>query len=914
MLCRLFGVMLTLIAVCDGQVTTGQIEGTVLDPGGAAVNGASASLRNLDTGATASCSTDSEGRFRFPQLPIGTYEVAVEKASFSRYVRGPVILRLNQNAFLGVKLELGTVSDRITVIADAPLLNVTTAEIGVNFDRQRISELPLASSRNVLSLALSAAGVSQLQTGQSTGLNTGSSIPFSVNGMRARSNNFMIDGQDANSQVLTGLAQQLNNPDVIAEFRLIANQFAAEYGRTAGSVVNIITRSGTNQVRGSAFWFFNNNHLNAPSNLDNSISPFRIEHQFGGSLGGPVVRDKTFFFGSLQRWTDRSLGGGRSITGPPTADGRSALESIAGTRPAVRIFLDNVPAAPVADPLGRSSPVTAGGRSVDIPWGVLSGSSNTQYEDWQGFGRVEHSINERHRLGGRYLLGDRLNSGTGQVVPPGLTQIQPQRQQSATAYLNSVFSPTVFHELRLSFVRSESSNTAANPDAGSIPSIEVSQLGLTGTSSGLNRTGLGLAADLPRITNSNRYQLQSTLGVQHGSHATKFGADFRREEVNQVLQLIARGSLVYANLQDLVDDTATSARINSPLPGGSGTTYYKQYEQSFFVQDEWRPLPALSLTYGIRYESIGNPLEGFRRLSERIVANQGGDQRFILAPIPPRDRNNWAPRFGLNFRFPSGPGFLKVITRNEALVARAGYARTYDFPFLQVIAQVANSFPLVKSDSLSQRTTNALSVLQQLAAAPVSGDPARLARDLPSGDLRAPFAEQFSFQLQRGFQSNWLLSVGYVGTKGTALLQQIDANPVVPASGGKRVDPNSGVRTTRCLYLFDISLASNQSGAENVTATNPRRSLHLEHPYRWRLRHHQPGGKWRTARSPGLLQSPGGSRPIRVRPAAQVRHEWRVGASVLRDQLQPVPPAFRGMAGEWFPHPAIRSSIHCIGW
>lgn len=240
------------------------------------------------------------------------------------------------------------------------------------------------------------AGVSQLSANQVAFASSGVAGPgdpgvaFSVNGMRLRSNNFTIDGQDVNDSILSGLVQPLNNPDLVAEFRLLTNQFAPEYGRAAGSVVNIITKSGTNQFHGSAFWFHNDQHLNSRSNVEKQVfpsAPFRIENQFGGTLGGPVIKDKTFFFVSAQRWTDRRLGSGVTIRGVPTEEGRSLLNSLAGERQTVKILLENLPPAqaPVA---GLTAPLTGAGRTAAIPLGTLTGSSRIQFNDWQWSARA----------------------------------------------------------------------------------------------------------------------------------------------------------------------------------------------------------------------------------------------------------------------------------------------------------------------------------------------------------------------------------------------------------------------------------------------------------------------------------------------------------------------------------------------
>src|SRR6266567_229230 len=202
-----------------GQVTTGRILGVVLDPSGAAVGDAAVAVRNLETNASQKSSSDEEGRFLLPQLPAGSYEVTIQKAGFTTYVQGPIVLRLNQDADLRVRLELAGTVEKIVVREDAPLINTTDAEVGINFDTKRIAELPMATNRNVLSLSLSAAGVSQLQTGQGSNVLGGGGVPLSVNGMRVRSNNYMVDGQDSNYANSTGELIPIKNPDVLAEFR-----------------------------------------------------------------------------------------------------------------------------------------------------------------------------------------------------------------------------------------------------------------------------------------------------------------------------------------------------------------------------------------------------------------------------------------------------------------------------------------------------------------------------------------------------------------------------------------------------------------------------------------------------------------------------------------------------------------------
>jgi hypothetical protein len=763
------------------------------------VAGSRVTVRRLETNAIVEDQSDLTGRFRFLALPVGSYELTIEKTGFARYTQGPIILRLNQEAELEVKLEVAGVSQDVTVNSDAPLINTTNAEVGVNFDSKRISELPLTPSRYVLNLALSVAGVSPVHDGQRiTGFPAGSLL-LAVNGMRVRSNNMMIDGQDSTNAQQNGEAQPLNNPDIVAEFRLLTNQFAPEYGRAAGSVINLITKSGGNQFHGTAFWFHNDNHLNSRNNLDKLLtasSPFRAENQFGGTLGGPVVKAKTFFFGSLQRWTDRRFSGGTSFQGAPTAEGRALLESLAGDQPTVKILLEHVPAAqaPVA---GLSKPLRVGGRTVDIPLGTLSGTSNIRFNDWQWSARLDHRLNDKHTLGGRYLFDDRINSGNGQSVPPGLTDVSMSRSQSVSTVLNSSVR-NVFHELHLSYKRTASKNEGTDPAAGRIPSIEVTELGLNLFQSGPNRTALGLATNLPNANFANTYQIQDTWSVLRGAHSIKLGLDLRRSDFTIFFPQNIRGRMVYTSLQELVNDMAQTALITSPLAGSEIFQHYRYNDYSFFLQDQWRIHPSLAITYGVRYELPGNSFERLREVNRRIIAAAGGDLRFSAGALPRQDRDNWAPRLGFNYRFAKGRGILRRITGDGKLVARGGYSRTYDQIFVNLARTVALGFPFVRSDRLPPRTPNSLERLRTVASTPIA-DPDRQSRQPVAADLRSPVAEQFALQLQRELKTDWALSVGYVATKGTALFELVDGNPTVPGSGGRqRVDPNRGTISLRC--------------------------------------------------------------------------------------------------------------------
>src|SRR5438552_11098404 len=285
----IFCLLIASGTVAFAQGTTATITGVVKDASGAVVPGATIAVRSLDTNATRTAITDDSGRFNLPGLPVGRYELTAELRGFTKYVRSPINLLLNQVAVVDPELRPSALSEMVVVTDDAPLLNTSTSAVGVRFDEKRITDLPSSGQfangggfRDVFGYALSAPGVSQLNSGNSIFAN---GTNFSSNGMRPRGNNFMIDGQDSNDPSVTGRQQVMNNPDMIKEFHLLTNQFLAEYGRAAGSVVNVVTKNGTNELHGSAFWFNNNNALNSLNNLDKQAgftkAPFKIENQFG---------------------------------------------------------------------------------------------------------------------------------------------------------------------------------------------------------------------------------------------------------------------------------------------------------------------------------------------------------------------------------------------------------------------------------------------------------------------------------------------------------------------------------------------------------------------------------------------------------------------------------------------------------
>ena len=840
-----------LACLCGTAIaqTSGSISGEVKDEKQAVITGATVTARNISTNETRTAQTNADGRYHFAGVPVGSYEITVESSGFAKHQQSGITLALNQSAVVDVTMKPGAVQEVVNIVENASMLNTSTPEVGTRFDEKRLSELPLATTRSVYNIALSAPGVSQLNSGQSA---FAGGTNFSSNGGRTRSNNFMIDGQDNNNFGVAGSTIPLNNPDAIQEVRLVTNQFSAEYGRNSSAVFNAITRSGSNNYHGSAFWFHNDNALNACSNVQKAgangfcnpnatdparrKAPFRIENQLGGTIGGPLHlprfgeggpsyvsgTDRTFFFLAVQRWWDRQLGIGQALNGAPTAEGKEIIRAAAGDLPQVRALLDFLPAA--ATPLNQSVRFVRNGQTFVVPVGSLTGSQSSTYDDWQTSVRIDHRFGDKHNLNGRYLyqdsgaLGSIPGVAASQITPPGFSSAVPARTQGVNLQFTSVLSPSWINEIRGAFLRSASATTALDPRSQEIPSIEVVELGLRGFNAGPTRTAIGLGVNLPQNQVRNTYQLQDNISYTNGNHAWKFGVDIRRNQLHQLFKPTTRGLLEYASLDFLVKDLATRANINKDLPGTAQVLHNDWHDFFFYGQDEWKVRPNFTLTLGLRYENAGQPIQDLVDFNQPILAAFNNDPRFVLRPVPGRDNNNFQPRLGFNWNPQTrSSGVLGWLTGGDKLVLRGGYTRTHDYAYTNIALNIwssfpfvaaVSSFPTVPATNLGGQTVNVIAngftVLQNPPF-----NPNTVNRTIVDGDFHMPVYDSLSFEVQREFTRDLVLRVGYVGTKGTGLFESVDANPTlvgctvataannfcrsIPNQGPTRLRTNSGM-------------------------------------------------------------------------------------------------------------------------
>src|SRR6185369_10366090 len=421
---------------------------------------------------------------------------------------------------------------------------------------------------------------------------------------------------------------------------------------------------------------------------------------------------------------------------------------------------------------GQSRPFTINGQTFNVPLGSLTGSSSFLFNDWQQSIRVDHRLNNNHMLNGRYIYQDQDTVGAGQSTPSGYESANVSRNQGLNIALNSILGAKMVNEMRLAYLRAASATVAADLRAEAIPSIQITDLGMTGLNAGATRTAIGLAANLPQESIRNTYQLQDNLSYTSGNHAWKFGVDIHRSQLHQLFKPTTRGHLVYADLNSFVNDVA-NVQINRDLPGVARVLHLDWHDFYLYGQDEWRVRPNFTLSLGMRYENAGQPIQDLVEFNDPVFAASGNDPRYKVRPIPGRDTNNWEPRLGFNWNLhTSSEGFLGALTGGDKLVVRGGYTRTHDYAYTNIALNIWSSFPFVAAFNLTN-VPNAFATYLNL---PVN--PAIFTRTQVTEDFHSPVYDSFSLEVQREINRDLVFRIGYVGSKGSGLFESIDGNPV----------------------------------------------------------------------------------------------------------------------------------------
>ncbi|MBI4463629.1 MAG: carboxypeptidase regulatory-like domain-containing protein, partial [Acidobacteria bacterium] len=433
-----------LVQFAGAQTTTGTISGVVSDSSGAVVPGTSVTVRNAETGVSRTLTTDAQGRYRAPNLSLGRYEVQASLAGFQTAVRSGITLAVGQEAVVNITLEVGQVTERVEVTGEAPLVEATRSDVSGVIEQRQVSDLPL-NGRSYLQLALLQQGV--VATRNTSNLSFGGpQTVLATSGSQSTAGLYLLDGTDISDYLFAtspgGASGMAIGVDMIREFRVLTNSFSAEYGRTTGGVLTVVSKGGTNQLAGTAFWFHRNDNTDA-RNFFAARKPEFKRNQWGATVGGPIVKDKTFFLGSYESLREGL--GVASVAIVPNLQARQGilpanLGGNVGVAPGVKPFLDLYP-LPNGQDFGNGT----------AQW---QGSLNQPTREDFFSGRVDHVLSEKDTLYGRYTFRDGTTSVPfGSTAVPGYPGVGENRTQFTSVEETHVFSPTVLNTFRAAFNR-----------------------------------------------------------------------------------------------------------------------------------------------------------------------------------------------------------------------------------------------------------------------------------------------------------------------------------------------------------------------------------------------------------------------------------------------------------------------------
>src|SRR6266567_2574390 len=766
---RLLTAILTLAVAAHAQTNRGTVSGTVTDPSGAVVARASVALMNTETGVRRNTTTNEAGIYRFDAVDLGRYELKVTHPGFNAFLATALGVEANRTTVLDVRLGVGSEATAVQVSAEAEELTVRDGPLrGGNFLPSQVSQLPLIGL-SPLSLARTLPGVVQA---------SGSAVwnpagpEYSVNGQRTRGNNYLLDGAENNDIAMAGVAQPFNIADAVEEVSVQTGNFSVEFGRAAGGVLNVVTKSGTNSVHGTAFWRYQSQRFNSVSNLDklNSIPKSVFVHNLPGvTVGGPIRKNKTFFFAAFQQDTLRSTANIPLVV--PTAAAVDRLRSLFPSNPRLDLYLSTLgdlrgTAAPIALLLGADPQTGLNRGSVQFATAPLSLPETTEGPQW--LVRFDHYWSEAHRLSWRYIYDSRTNSpnilnSSPQVYFPGFVLDNGAHNQNFLFSDSYTFGPSYTNEFRFSYGRLDADTARISPHAAplatTLPRIVVT-----------NIAAPGIPSNFLEFRHANNLLFQETQTKLSGRHIFRYGAELLRQLASQQPSAYTQGEINYREspgysaLANFLDDfSGQPGRIRRTI--GASLVHPNDFRQSYFFQDTWKTTPSLTLTLGLRYENFGQPVNVLR-----YPAFTGFDANLFFQPnhVDP-DNKDFGPAFGLAWSPSLFSGWLGKLFGDHKTVWRGGYQISYQELFTQIIEL-----------DLATATPNAISI-DQVTLAPGRGDPNWFAQ-LPAAtprqpslldsqygtlekNFRNPYTERWSFGFQRQLRGpalgDALLDVSY---------------------------------------------------------------------------------------------------------------------------------------------------------
>lgn len=873
-----------------GQQQTGSLRGTVTDPNGQVVAGATVTAKNQSSGVTSSnLQTNDQGIYVITNLSPAKYTVTVEQSGFKKKSVVDVDVTLGGVSEVNVALEVGTPNEIVTVTSTGEeLVTKDQAQISTHFETRKIEELPSNGAGGGLdTLALLAPGV---VASRNSGVNT-DGAGLSVNGNRGRSNNFQIDGSDNNDLSIGGPSLFVDNQSQVAEYQIITNNFSAQYGRNSGAVVNIVTKQGGNEFHGDLFEYHQNwAHLSSLNNRERASGQLKpnqnIYNAFGGTVGGPIYlpvpgeggkgiwkgTDKAFFFFTYQgirnpfQFTARAGTTALAIFGTDLArlnatfPGNGAINALStlsafaasnvgtvrprsdlgGTVISSAFNLGTLAAGcPRAIAVGSAAPAGCGAYTAYVNPSTGAPFLTGGPYDVFNFGTVaapilfqaavpERTIGEpftenewstrftvkptnKDNIDFRYLKQSQLFANTG-AGSNGFTYDVPATSKNLGGTWTRQINNTLVNEVKITTQDLDVEFGGANSSYGLFAIPAPSNIGQTisniGFSSinGLTRTSatlqtIGGATNIPQGRLVKVYQFADTVSKVYGRHSLVFGGEYKHL-VNKVPFLPSfQGVYTFGNPSAL-----TRLLSNAPsafsVTAGEPITTYTENDQYYFIQDDFKLKPNLTLNLGVRYEYTGQPIN---QLHDITVARESGSPQAIFdpalplsiktVPFVPPDKNNFAPRVGFAYSPKFEHGFMHTLVGEDATVIRGGFAIAYDPAFYNILLNLQNVAPysaalaLSSANALSSTTTSPVPLPGTPTANVVQGNaiasgvlplgrlnPLYLSQTTVAPDFHSPYSEQYSFGIQRQVNRSNVFEVSYVGTHGVSLFQSINDN------------------------------------------------------------------------------------------------------------------------------------------
>jgi len=740
------------------------ISGTIVDASGSVVPGVKIVLKNASTGSIANAATNSVGVFDAPNLPPGTYDLSASAAGFSTLVRKAISLTVGQELVLNLTLQVGNTSQQIEVTTEAPTVDLANATVGGLVNATTVEELPL-NGRSWSDLAILTTGVhtvgNQPNISSTDRTKRGMGLELSVAGGRPQQNNYLMDGVNINNYTNAGPGSLLGGnlgTDAVGEFSVLTTNYSAEYGRTSGGVISAITKSGTNRFHGTAYEFLRNKSLDAANYIDdisgNPKPPFR-RNQFGGSIGGPIQKDKTFFFADYEG-VRQGLGSTLTATVPKQADVDALVAGLKAQNPSV-----------IADPTALLYLKTFWPAS---PTGIFTFAGNQITGENFVIGRVDHTFSEKDRIFGTYLY-DNSHQTEPDEMNNKLIQNNSKRQTVAVEWTH-VFNPQWLNSFRLGFNRDNTASpdgaTATNPASGDInlgfdPGFSVGSLEVDPYT--VFSGGTVVSSPFEFIWNS--YQIYENLYVTKGIHSMKMGGNVERIQQKFFGLDSPGGGWVFNNLQDFLTNNPNS--FGSDALGTETPRYERMSIAGAYFQDDIHFRPNLTFNVGLRYEFGEVPYE---------IDGKLANLRSLYAPINPHlgspyfrnpTKKDWEPRIGLAWD-PFNNGKSSV---------RAGFGMFDVLPMpAQMGAGLDSSSPFAEKLNIDDPALLVNKFPNQ--AFTIKGVTNTEGYYLIDFNPKRPLVMQWNLNLERQLTPSTTITIGYVGSRGEHLWIQSTANTVMP--------------------------------------------------------------------------------------------------------------------------------------